>query len=60
MSLTPVSSETSAIFLSSVLHVVIDYSKTLIENALFIHELAVRKGMRCFPGGKIPESTQNI
>jgi len=51
--LTPVSSETSAVFLSSVLHAVIDYSKALLENILFIHELVVWKRMRCFPGGKI-------
>ena len=43
MSSTPASSETSTDFLSSVLHAVVDYSKTLIENTLFIHELDILK-----------------
>jgi hypothetical protein len=41
MSSIPPSSETSTDFFSILLHAVIDYSKTLIENAPFIHELDI-------------------
>jgi hypothetical protein len=52
MSSSPATSQSSAVFLSSVLHAVIDYSKTLIENILFIHELVVLKENEVLSYGK--------
>jgi hypothetical protein len=39
----PASTETSTDCLSSVLHAVTDYNKTVIENTLFRHELVLKE-----------------